>query len=175
VSAASGAAPGGRGSSRGHVPSRGSAAPNGRTPPGGRGLAAWIGALATAGAAIAGYLTWVHYSGDEPLCLASGGCERVQESRYAEVAGVPVALIGVVGYLAILGSLALRGEAGRMATALLAFAGLGFSVYLTWAELFEIEAVCQWCVASAAIMTVIAALSAARAWRAPAPASVDET
>lgn len=135
-----------------------------------RSLARAIGVLAAVGLAIAGYLTWVHYSGDEPLCLASGACERVQSSDYAKVAGVPVALLGLVGYLAILASLAIRGEAGRMATALLALAGFGFSAYLTYAEVFEIEALCQWCVASAVIMTLIAGLSMVRAWRAPPPA-----
>ena len=135
-------------------------------------MARAIGVLAAVGLAIAGYLTWVHYSGDEPLCLASGACERVQSSDYAKLVGIPVALLWVVGYVAILASLAIRGEAGRMITALLAFVGVGFSAYLTYAEVFEIEALCQWCVASAAIMTVIAGLSAARAWRAPPPASL---
>ena len=137
-----------------------------------RSAARAIGVLAAVGLAIAGYLTYVHYSGDEPLCLASGACERVQSSDYAKLAGVPVALLGVVGYAAILASLAIGGEAGRMITALLAFVGVGFSAYLTYAEVFEIEALCQWCVASAAIMTVIAGLSAARALRAPPPASL---
>jgi uncharacterized membrane protein len=137
-----------------------------------RALARAIGALAAVGVAIAAYLAWIHYSGDAPLCLASGACERVQSSHWAKLAGVPVALLGVVGYVAILGSLAIRGEAGRMATALLAFAGVGFSAYLTYVELFEIEALCQWCVASAVIMTVIAGLSIARAWRAPPPAGL---
>jgi uncharacterized membrane protein len=135
-----------------------------------RSLARAIAVLAGIGMAIAGYLTWVHYSGDEPLCLASGACERVQSSDYADVAGVPVALLGVIGYAAILASLRIGGETGRMVTALLALGGLGFSAYLTWAELFEIEALCQWCVGSAVIMTLIAGLSALRVWRAPPPA-----
>ena len=138
----------------------------------GRSNARAIGVLAAAGAAIAGYLTWVHYSGHEPLCLASGACERVQSSDYADVVGVPVALLGLIGYVAIVASLAIGGETGRMVTALLALGGLGFSAYLTYVELFEIEAVCQWCVASAVIMTLIAGLSVARAWRAPPPAGL---
>lgn len=137
-----------------------------------RRLAVTIAALAVAGLAIAGYLTWVHYAGARPLCLASGACERVQSSRYAEVGGVPVALVGVVGYLAILGSLAIGRDGGRLATAFLAFAGVAFSAYLTYVELFTIEAVCQWCVASALVITWIAVLAAIRAWRgAPARAS----
>jgi uncharacterized membrane protein len=135
-----------------------------------RRLTAAIACLAAVGLAIAGYLTWVHYSGAKPLCLASGACERVQGSRYSHVAGIPVAVLGVAGYLAILGSLAVRSEAGRAATALLAFVGVAFSVYLTYVELFTIEAICQWCVASAVAITVIAVLAAVRVWRAPAPA-----
>ena len=101
------------------------------------------------------------------MCSGISDCERVQSSRYAELAGVPVALVGLIGYLAILGSLAIPGEAGRLATASLAFAGLAFSGYLTYVELFEIEAVCQWCVASAVVITLIAVLASVRVWRAP--------
>jgi uncharacterized membrane protein len=127
-----------------------------------------IAVLSLAGLGVAGYLTWVHYADLEPICAGgSGGCERVQNSDYAELAGVPVALLGVVGYAAILGSLALPGEAGRFAGALLALAGFGFSAYLTYVELFEIDAVCQWCVASAVIMTALAALTSMRVLAAP--------
>jgi uncharacterized membrane protein len=134
-----------------------------------RRLTAAIALLAALGLGIAGYLTWVHYSGGEALCLASGGCERVQKSRYAELAGIPVAVLGVVGYLGILASLALRRERGRRCTALLAFVGVGFSGYLTYLELFEIDSICQWCMASAAIMTIIAVLAGLRVWRGPPP------
>jgi uncharacterized membrane protein len=139
--------------------------------------------LAVIGTAIAGYLTWVHYAGLRVVCLAGGGgCEKVQSSDYAQLAGVPVALLGLIGYVGILASvLLLPGETGRLAAAFLALVGFGFSIYLTWAELFRIHAICQWCVASAAIMTVLAALtlmrllrddesrSGARRGRAPAP------
>jgi uncharacterized membrane protein len=135
-----------------------------------RRLTVAIAALAAAGLAIAAYLTWIHYSGDAPLCLASGACEKVQSSRYAKVAGVPVALIGLIGYGAILGSLVIRGELGRMATAFLALVGLAFSGYLTYREVVTLEAICQWCVASAVVMTLIAGFSAARVWHAPAAA-----
>ena len=54
---------------------------------------------------IAAYLTYVHYQGLHPVCLANGGCEQVQSSRYAKLAGIPVATIGLVGYTLILGSL----------------------------------------------------------------------
>jgi len=121
-----------------------------------------IGLLALAGVGIAGYLTWVHYAGDQPLCLASGGCEKVQSSEWAKLAGVPVALIGLIGYLAILAALAIPGEAGKLLVAGMSLIGFAFSAYLTYRELFTIEAICQWCVASAVVMTVIAGLSV---WR----------
>jgi uncharacterized membrane protein len=125
-----------------------------------------IGLLALGGVAIAGYLTYVHYADLDPICAGGGGgCERVQASSYADLAGVPVALLGLIGYAAIGASLAVPGELGRFGGALLALVGFGFSLYLTWVELVEIEAVCQWCVASAVVMTALAVLTVARALR----------
>ena len=125
-----------------------------------------LAALALIGLAVSGYLTWVHYAELEPICSGISHCERVQNSDYAELAGVPVVLIGVAGYLAIAASLWLRPEV----TALVAYIGVGFSAYLTWAELFWIEAICQWCVASAIVITSIAVLATLRALKAPSAA-----
>ena len=109
------------------------------------------------GLAVAGYLTYVHYAELEPLCVGGGGgCEKVQSSDYAELAGIPVAVLGLAGYGLILASLWVPGDAGRVSGALLALVGFGFSLYLTWVELFEIDAICQWCVVSAVLMTVLA-------------------
>jgi uncharacterized membrane protein len=121
--------------------------------------------LAVTGAAIAGYLTYVHYAGLRPLCLAGGGCETVQSSRWAELSGIPVAVLGLGGYLGILAALLAPGELARSAAALLALTGAGFSAYLTYRELFTIHAICQWCVASAVVMTALAAVTAARLLR----------
>jgi uncharacterized membrane protein len=123
--------------------------------------------LALVGIGIAGYLTWVHYEGLSPICAIDDGCEKVQSSRYAKVGGVPVPLIGLIGYVAILGSLLVRGELARLATAVMAIGGFAFSVYLTALELFEIHAICQWCVGSAIVMTAIALLATIRALREP--------
>jgi uncharacterized membrane protein len=122
-----------------------------------------IAGLALFGLAVAGYLTWVHYGGIEPVCTGISDCERVQSSDYAELAGIPVAVIGIAGYAAILASLRLRVEV----TALLAYLAVAFSAYLTWAELFRIEAICQWCVASAVTSLAIAVLATLRALGAP--------
>jgi uncharacterized membrane protein len=131
-----------------------------------RGLRRATAALALLGLAIAGYLTWVHYAGLEPICAGgSGGCERVQTSRWAELAGVPVAVLGVAGYAAILLSLALPEEPGRSAAALVSLAGVGFSAWLTYVEVARIHAICQWCVASAVVMTLLAVVSVMRLLR----------
>ena len=130
--------------------------------------------LALVGIGIAGYLTYVHYRGLSPICAINQGCEKVQSSRYAKVGGAPVPLIGLVGYVAILISLFVRGEGARLATAGMAIGGFAFSVYLTSLELFEIRAICQWCVGSAIVMTAIAVLATIRALRAPDDAFDDE-
>jgi uncharacterized membrane protein len=123
-------------------------------------------ALALVGIGIAGYLTWVHYAGLEPVCVGGGGgCERVQSSRWAELAGIPVAVLGLGGYVAILASLALPEEQGAPAAAFLALVGFGFSAWLTYVEIAKIEAICQWCVASAVVMTALALVSVARVLR----------
>ena len=122
--------------------------------------------LALAGLAVAGYLTYVHYAELEPLCGLGGDCERVQTSVYAEVAGVPVALLGLAGYALILASLFVRGDLGLVGGAALALIGFGFSAYLTYRELFTIEAICSWCVASAVLLTLLAVVTCLRVVRA---------
>ena len=119
-------------------------------------------AVALVGLGIAGYLTIVHYAGSAPVCAIAHGCATVQGSAYADLAGVPVALLGLLGYLAILGSLAGDGERARTLTAVLAFSGFGMSLWLTWIEVAELHAICIWCVGSALCMTALAGLSALR-------------
>jgi len=118
--------------------------------------------LTLVGIGIASYLTYVHYKGLSPICAVGEGCEKVQSSKYAKVAGVPVPLIGLIGYVGILASLFLRGELGRLTTAAMAYGGVGFSAYLTYLELFKIHAICQWCVGSAITMTLVAVLATIR-------------
>jgi uncharacterized membrane protein len=123
-----------------------------------------IGLLCLIGLGVAGYLTYIHYAGIAPVCT-TGGCETVQASDYAEIAGIPVALLGLIGYIGIGASLLLRGDLGRTTTAALAVIGFGFSAYLTYLELFVINAICQWCVGSAVLMTVLAFSAVARMLR----------
>ena len=128
--------------------------------------ALWIAMLVIAviGTGVATYLTYIHYAGLHPLCLSGGGgCEKVQSSTYAKLAGVPVAVIGLVGYVAILATLLFwRGENGRLAAVVLTLIGFGFSAYLTYREIATIKAICQWCVSSAIMMTLLMLLAMVR-------------
>jgi uncharacterized membrane protein len=120
-------------------------------------------ALGTVGLGVASYLTYIHYSGAPPVCTAGDSCLKVQTSAYSELAGVPVALMGLIGYVAILLSLlAPESETTRFATLMFTVAGFGFSAYLTYRELFTIHAICEWCASSAGIMTILMCLSV---WR----------
>lgn len=127
-------------------------------------LRAAIAALALIGLGIAVYLTTVHYAHVAPIC-STGGCETVQKSKYAELAGIPVALLGAIGYVLILATALIRGVNAALAGAALALVGVAFSGYLLWAQLGPIDAICQWCLASDAIMLALAVLTVARALR----------
>ena len=106
-------------------------------------------AVAVVGLGIAGYLTAVHYGGGDPVCAIAHGCAVVQQSEYAELAGVPVALLGLIGYAGILATLLRDDHTARSATALLALMGAGFSAWLTYVEVARLDAICIWCVGSA--------------------------
>jgi uncharacterized membrane protein len=112
--------------------------------------------LAVAGIAVAAYLTYTHYSGTRPACTAGTSCVKVQTSEWSKLAGVPVALLGLIGYVGILASLLVPDrEESRLATLALTLMGFGFSAYLTYRELFSIHAICEWCVTSAVILTLL--------------------
>ena len=123
------------------------------------------------GLAVAGYLTYVHYAGIPPICEIARGCEQVQSSRWSELAGVPVALLGLLAYAGVLAAVVAPGEIGLTAAAGQALAGAGFSAYLTYREVFTIDAICIWCVISAALMAALVAITVARMVRGAALAS----
>jgi uncharacterized membrane protein len=119
--------------------------------------------LAAAGVGVAGYLTYVHYAGISPVCTTGGSCEKVQTSAYSLLLGIPVALIGLLGYVAILATLLARDtETTRFAVMALTLTGFAFSSYLTYREIYSIHAICEWCVSSAIILTAMTPLSIAR-------------
>jgi uncharacterized membrane protein len=128
--------------------------------------------LAVLGLGVAGYLTYVHYEGVRPVCGLGGDCEKVQSSEWSKLAGIPVALLGLIAYAALLASLFVRREEALIAGALIALSGFGFSAYLTYRELFTIDAICQWCVASAVIMTLLAVVTTARLLLSPVEVGV---
>jgi uncharacterized membrane protein len=125
--------------------------------------------VAIVGLGIATYLTIVHYAGGEPVCAIAHGCATVQKSHYASLAGVPVALLGVVGYLGILAALVRDDEGARTAAVFLSIVGLGFSAWLTYVEVGELNAICIWCVGSAICMTLLAVLTVTRVLTTPQP------
>jgi uncharacterized membrane protein len=124
-------------------------------------------AVALIGLGIATYLTVVHYAGGTPVCAISHGCAIVQQSSYAKLGGVPVALLGVIGYVTMLALLLRDGENERTAAAFVAIAGAGFSGWLTYVEIERLDAICTWCVGSAICMALLAVLSVTRMLVAP--------
>lgn len=122
-------------------------------------------ALAATAAAVAGYLTWEHAHGAAPVCLAGGGgCQTVASSPYARIAGVPVAALGLTGALTLLALALVPALWARTAAGAIAIGGFLFSAYLTAMEIFVIDAICQWCVASACLWTAMCVLECWR-WR----------
>jgi uncharacterized membrane protein len=112
--------------------------------------------LTLLGTALATYLTIVHYAGLQPACTAGQACVKVQTSQWSSLDGVPVALIGLIGYVLILGALLTPDrEETRLAVLGLTMVGFGFSAYLTYRELFSIHAICEECATSAVFMTVL--------------------
>jgi uncharacterized membrane protein len=124
-----------------------------------------IGVLCLIGIGVAGYLTYTHYAKIKVICGSNGGCETVQSSVYSKLDGVPVAVLGLAGYIGILFSLAIRNEIGRIAGFGIALVGFLFSMYLTYREAFTIHAYCYWCLSSAALMTLLTILTATRVLR----------
>ena len=127
--------------------------------------------LTLIGVGVATYLTYIHYAGIKPLCGKNGGgCQLVQTSEYSKLAGVPVALIGLIGYVAILASLLLpESESGRLATVAMTVVGFGFSGYLTYREIFSIHHLCDWCLSSFVIIFLLMCLSVWRFLRGEQP------
>lgn len=139
----------------------------------GRVLRITLIVLTLLGLAVASYVTYVHYAGIKPACTSGESCTKVQTSRYAEIEGVPVALVGLIGYVVILLTLlAPDGENTRFALAGLTVGGFAFSAYLTYREIFSIHAICEECASSAVIMTIMMCLAVWRFLRSEAPPGV---
>lgn len=125
-----------------------------------RGLRVAAALVALAGIGVAGYLTWAHFADSGVVCVAGGGCETVQQSSYSEIAGVPVALLGLLSYSTILALIVWDSPVARVGAAALAFVGLLFGVYLLAVQVFVIDAICVWCVANDVLIAPALALLA---------------
>ena len=114
------------------------------------------------------YLYIFKISSNNAMCLGNGDCATVNASRYSELYGIPVSLLGILAYLAIIVLLIfeLRNIFTKENSNLLVFGiglvGVLFSAYLTYIEYFVIYAVCPFCVASAIVITVIFIISTIR-------------
>lgn len=109
--------------------------------------------MAVVGLMIAGYLTWAHYQHDALVC-GLGDCETVQSSEYSEIAGIPIALLGMLMFATVIGLVVLRATRPAMADhasvaiVFLTLASVLYYGYLTWIEVGVLDAICQWCVLS---------------------------
>jgi uncharacterized membrane protein len=124
--------------------------------------------LAILGAADSLYLLIYKLTGNPHMCLGSGGCHDVNFSPYSEIYGIPVSVLGIFAYLVILFILVLErrlkiaAQNGPLAIFGIGLVGVAFSAYLTYLELYVINAVCPFCVASAVIITLIFVLAVIR-------------
>lgn len=122
-----------------------------------------IAFVAALGIGVATYIAIAESGGGSPVCLAGGtGCKTVAESSYSHVAGVNIAVFGAIGYLLLLATAFFANDLARFGGFAVSLGGFGYSIFLTYIELFKIEAICQWCVASAVLMTILFLLNATR-------------
>jgi uncharacterized membrane protein len=134
-----------------------------------RALRAALVVVALAGVGVAGYLTYVHYEPAALVCTAGGGCEKVQDSDYATIVGLPVAVLGLAAYVAVLVLTVVDTPTTRALTAALALGALAFAVYLIAVQAFAIEAWCVWCLVNDLVLVpLLALLSFLRLRSAPA-------
>ena len=126
-----------------------------------------VAAIAVAGVAVSTYLTWVHYHPGALVCTAGGGCEIVQQSHYAVLLGVPIAVYGLVAWTAVLGLVAWDSWLAKALVAAIALSAFGFAAYLVILQLTVIHAVCVWCMVNdAALVPALALLAGLRIARA---------
>lgn len=126
--------------------------------------------LAVIGTLVAGYMSWAELTGNETVCAETEAidCTAVQTSAYASTLGVPNALLGTLGYLAILAVLVLEDQVkvlaayGRTLIVAMALFGVMLQTYLTYVEAFVLEKWCQWCVASYVVITLLLVIGVGR-------------
>ena len=129
----------------------------------GAGGLPWMGlaAIGLPGGAIGGYLTYVRWADRPVACYGISECGPVQTSSYSEVAGVPVALLGLLYFIALSALAVARLKLPREdlawaapAALSLALAATGFAAYLAYVEVSVLGAICAWCMAMASLTVV---------------------
>jgi len=129
--------------------------------------------LAVLGVLVSAYMTVYKLTENNSMCLGSGDCATVNASRYSEVSGIPVAVVGMAGYGAILATLLLekRNTFFKQNATMLIFGmalmGFLFTIYLIYVEFALIKALCPFCVTSQVTMTILFILSVIRLARQP--------
>jgi uncharacterized membrane protein len=130
-------------------------------------------ALTIIGLLVSIYMTIYKFTNNESMCIGSSGCSEVNASRYSEINGIPVAVLGVIGYAAILALLFLEQkpgfiqENGSMIFFGISLIGFLFTLYLIYLEIALIKAYCPFCLASQAVMIVLFIISVIRLARQP--------
>lgn len=120
----------------------------------------------------ASYLTYAKLANVAVVC--TGGCDVITNSRWSEVGGIPVTLLGMLTYVLIIGSTFVRGDLGKLAGAFFALVGAAFSIFLQYQALGVLKHFCPWCMTSAVCMVILAGLTVTRLLRAPAAEPLDD-
>jgi uncharacterized membrane protein len=130
-------------------------------------------ALTVVGLLVSIYMSIYKFTSNNAMCLGSGDCSTVNASRYSEVNGIPVAVLGVIGYAAILAVHIMetrRGYFKQNGTLLIfgmALTGFIFTLWLIYIEVALIKALCPFCITSQVAMTIVFILAVIRLVRQP--------
>jgi uncharacterized membrane protein len=129
--------------------------------------------LCAIGIFVAGYMSWAEATGNETICANTGSvnCSAVQNSAYGKTAGIPVANMGLLGYLTILAVLVLEDQAdflaayGRTLVVSVALCGVIFQTYLTYIEASVLKMWCEWCVTSYIVISLLLVIGSYRIYQ----------
>ena len=130
-------------------------------------------ALVIVGLLVSIYMTIYKLTSNESMCLGSGDCHTVNTSRYSEVNGIPVAVLGVLGYAAILAVHYFENrnrffkQNSTLMTFGMALTGFIFTVWLIYVEVALLKAICPFCITSQVAMTIIFMIAVMRLIRQP--------
>ena len=130
-------------------------------------------ALVVLGLLVSIYMTIYKVTSNDDMCLGSGDCSTVNASKYSEVNNIPVAVFGVIGYLAILAvhSFENRNRFFKQNSTVMIFGmaltGFIFTVWLIYVEVALLKAICPFCVTSQVAMTIIFMIAVTRLIRQP--------